>query len=69
MPRAKTQKKVPVRKEEERLLKEIDSLRIEVKEMKEIVNMILNMVIDTDEEEEYPGVQLPDFDDRYGPNN
>ncbi len=69
MPRDKAQRKAPVKKEEERLRRELDSLRVEVKEMKEIVNMLLNMVIDSEEEEDYPGVQLPDFDDRYGPNN
>lgn len=69
MPKEKAQRKAPVKREEERLRKEIDSLRVEVKEMKEIVNMLLNMVIDADEEEEYPGVQFPDFEDRYGPNN
>ncbi len=69
MPRDKAQRKAPAKKEEERLRRELDSLRVEVKEMKEIVNMLLNMVIDSEEEEDYPGVQLPDFDDRYGPNN
>ncbi len=70
MPSSKVNgKKAVGKKEDERLQKEIESLRGEIREMKEIVNMLLNMVIDTDEEEEYPGVQFPEFEDRYGPNN
>ncbi len=70
MPSSKVNGKKPVgKKEDERLQKEIESLRGEIREMKEIVNMLLNMVIDTDEEEEYPGVQFPEFEERYGPNN
>lgn len=69
MPKDKAQRKNRVRGgEQEQLRKEIDSLRVEIKEMKEIVNMLLNMVIDT-EEEEYPGMQFPDFDERYSQNN
>ncbi|MBX8633799.1 MAG: hypothetical protein M1351_08560 [Candidatus Thermoplasmatota archaeon] len=69
MPKDKAQRKNRVRgREQEQLRKEIDSLRVEIKEMKEIVNMLLNMVIDT-EEEEYPGMQFPDFDERYSQNN
>ncbi len=70
MPNSKVSRKKTVgRKEDEQLQREIDSLRGEIREMKEIVNMLLNMVIDTDEEEEYPGVQFPEFEERYGPNN
>lgn len=70
MPNSKvSRKKVVGRREDEQLKREIDSLRGELREMKEIVNMLLNMVIETDEEEEYPGVQFPDFEERYGPNN
>lgn len=70
MPSSKVARKRPVgKKEDEQLKREIDSLKGEIREMKEIVNMLLNMVIDTDEEEEYPGMQFPEFDERYGPNN
>lgn len=70
MPNSKVSGKKPVgKREDEQLKREIDSLKGEIREMKEIVNMLLNMVIDTDEEEEYPGIQFPDFEDRYGPNN
>jgi archaellum component FlaC len=69
MPKDKAQRKNRVRgKEQEQLRREIDSLRVEIREMKEIVNMLLNMVMDTDEEE-YPGMQFPDFDERYSQNN
>jgi len=69
MPTNKVKKRKTVVKKEEELRKEIDSLKGEVREMKEIVNMLLNMVMDTDEDEEYPGSQFPGFEDRYGPNN
>ncbi|MBX8631486.1 MAG: hypothetical protein KIY12_07875 [Thermoplasmata archaeon] len=70
MPKDKAPRKERARgREEEQLRKEIDSLRGEIKEMKEIVNMLLNMVIDTEDEEEYPGIQFPDFDERYSQNN
>ncbi len=70
MPNSKVLRKKPVgKKENEQLKQEIDSLKGEIREMKEIVNMLLNMVIDTDEDEEYSGIQFPDFEDRYGPNN
>jgi phage terminase large subunit GpA-like protein len=69
MPKDKAQRKNRVRgKEQAQLRREIDSLRVEIREMKEIVNMLLNMVMDTDEEE-YPGMQFPDFDERYSQNN
>lgn len=70
MPDSKvTRRKAVGKKEDEQLKREIDSLKGEIREMKEIVNMLLNMVIDTDDDEEYPGVQFPDFEERYGPNN
>lgn len=70
MPSSKVARKRPVgKKKDEQLKREIDSLKGEIREMKEIVNMLLNMVIDTDEEEEYPGMQFPEFEERYGPNN
>lgn len=70
MPDSKvTRRKAVGKKEDEQLKREIDSLKGEIREMKEIVNMLLNMVIDTDDDEEYPGVQFPEFEERYGPNN
>ncbi|MEM3851924.1 MAG: hypothetical protein QXP70_02880 [Methanomassiliicoccales archaeon] len=70
MPDKKVQKKQTVgSKENEQLRKEIENLRGEIREMKEIVNMLLNMVMETDEEEEYPGMEFPGFEDKYGPNN
>ena len=49
MPSSKVNGKKPVgKKEDERLQKEIESLRGEIREMKEIVNMLLNMVSSSD---------------------
>lgn len=69
MPNSKVPRKKAVGRQDEQLKKEIDSLKGEIREMKEIVNMLLNMVIDTDDDEEYPGAQFPEFEERYGPNN
>lgn len=69
MPDKKVNRKRGARGENEQLKKEIENLRGEIREMKEIVNMLLNMVMDTDEEQEYPGMDFPGAEERYGPNN
>lgn len=69
MPDKKVRRKKGASSENDQLRKEIESLRGEIREMKEIVNMLLNMVMDTDEEEEYGGMDFPGFEDKYGPNN
>lgn len=48
-------------KSNEELVQEIDELRTELKQMKEIIGMLLNMVADSEDEEEEEYLGLPEI--------